>query len=79
MRMEDKHGLRKREHSRTGHTLAEAPGAAAETEKKGLPAAEVAGHKPGPDGNHLHHGSGDLHSAGRTNVKGGEDDDGSGV
>lgn len=61
-------GLRKGGHSGTGRALAEAPGTAAEAEEKGLPAAAGAGHEPGPDGSHLHHGSGDLHSAGGTGV-----------
>lgn len=72
-------GLRKGGHSRTGRTLAEAPGADPEAEEKGLPAATGADHEPGPDGSYLHHGGGDLGTAGGTNVKGGEDDDGSGV
>lgn len=62
-----------------GCALARTPGAAAEAEEKGLPAAAGAGHEPGPAGSYLHHGSGDLGTAGGTNVKGGEDDDGSGV
>ena len=44
----------------TGCALAEAPGT---------------DHEPGPDRNHLHHGGGNLHSAGGTGVKGGDDNE----
>ena len=69
MRMEDKHGLRKREHSRTGHTLAEAPGTAPGAEEERLPSAAGADHKPDPAGSYLHHGGGDLGTAGGTGVR----------
>lgn len=68
-------GRRKRADSpRTGRALAEAPGAAPETEEKGLPAAAGADHEPGPVGSHLHHGGGDLYSPGGANLKGGDTD-----
>ena len=52
----------------TGCALAKAPGIAPEAEEKGLSSAAGADHKPGPDGSYLHHGGGDLHSAGGTGV-----------
>lgn len=66
-------GLRKGGHSGTGCALAEASGTAPEAEEEGLPAAAGADHEPGPDRNYLHHGSGDLGTAGGTDVKGGEE------
>lgn len=72
-------GLRKGGHSGTGRALAEASGTAPEAEEKGLLSAAGADHEPDPDGDHLHNGSSDLCAAGGTNVKGCEDDDGSGV
>ena len=73
MREEDKHGRHKRADSpRTGRTLAGTPGTAPGAAEEGLPSAAGADYEPGPDGDHLHHGGGDLHSAGRTGV-GGED------
>lgn len=62
-------GLRKGGHSGAGCALERTPGTAPGAEEEGLPSAEVADHEPGPDGSHLHHGSGDLHSAGRTGVR----------
>ena len=59
----------------TGCALAEAPGTAQGNKKERLSAAEVADHEPGPDRNHLHHGGGNLHSAGGTGVKGGDDNE----
>ena len=48
-------------------------GAAQEAEEKGLPAAAGADHEPDPAGDHLHYGGGDLHFAGGSNLKGGEE------
>lgn len=61
--------------SRDTDSLAEAPGTAQGNKKERLSAAEVADHEPGPAGDHLHHGSGDLGTAGGTDLNGGEDDD----
>ena len=73
MREEDKHGRHKRADSPgTGCALAEASGTAPEAEEEGLPAAAGADHEPDFNRDHLHHGSGDLHFAGGTGVKGGE-------
>lgn len=66
-------GLRKGGHSRTGRALAGTPGTAPGAKEEGLSAAEVADHEPGPDGSYLHHGGGDLGTAGGTDVKGGKD------
>lgn len=59
----------------TGRALAETSGSAPETEEKGLPAAAGADHNPDPAGDHLHHGSADLGTAGGADLKGGDDDD----
>lgn len=66
-------GLRKGGHSRTGRTLAGTPGTAPEAAEEGLPAAAGADHEPDPAGDHLHLGGGDLHFAGGSDLKGGED------
>ena len=74
MRKENEYGRRKRTYSpgaRNPGTLERTSGAAPEAEEKGLPVAEVADHEPGPDRNYLHHGGGDLGTAGGTNLKGG--------
>lgn len=55
---------------RTGCALERTPGTTPGAEEKELSAAAGTGHEPGPAGYHLHHGSGDLHSAGGTDVKG---------
>lgn len=56
----------------TGRALERTPGAAPETEEKGLPAAAGASHEPDPAGDHLPLGGGDLCVAGGANLKGGE-------
>ena len=66
-------GLRKGGHSGTGRALAETPGTSPEAEEKGLPAAAGAGHEPDPAGGYLHNGSGDLHFAGGSDLKGCEE------
>lgn len=78
MREEDKHGRRKRTDSpgaRDPGALARTSGTAPGAAEEGLSAAAGADHEPDPAGDHLHHGGGDLHSAGGANLKGGDDDD----
>ena len=55
--------------SRNSGALEEASGTAPGAKEEGLSAAEVADHKPDPAGSYLHHGGGDLHSAGGTGVR----------
>lgn len=62
-------GLRKGGHSGTGRALAEASCTAPEAEEKRLPAAAGADHELDPAGDHLHHGGGDLGTAGGTDVR----------
>ena len=75
-----RNGRHKRTDSyRTGCALEKAHGAATEAEEKGSPAAAGTSHEPDHAVDHLHHGSGDLGTAGGADLKGGENDDGSGV
>lgn len=64
-------GLRKGGHSgaRNSGALERTPGTAPGAEEERLPSAAGADHEPGPDGSYLHHGSGDLHSAGWAGVR----------
>lgn len=59
--------------SRDTDSLAETSGTAPGAAEEGLSAAAGADHEPGPDGGYLHHGGGDLGTAGGTDVKGGKD------
>lgn len=70
MRKENEYGRHKRaDGPGTGRALERTSGTAPEAEEKGLPAAAGADHEPDPAGNHLHHGGGDLGTAGGTGVR----------